>query len=377
MSDRIAVFNEGRIEQVGTPAEIYERPATRSSPASSAPPTCSTGRPPRDRSARAGTVQRPAREDPRRSTRSPRDARRAGDSSAAGTRRRGRLPGRRHALPRRPRRRRTAHRARSRTCETSSDGRGRVPRAPGSRLRWHRPACRRGRRATTDGHHRESGVRPCRRTTCKRGRAVHGARRWSRPPCRLVAAPACGSAVRGGGRRRRDCPSADEARRERGRRSTSSPGPATSRTAATTRRSTGSPPFEKETGCKVNVKTFGTSDEAVNLMKTGDYDVVSASGDASLRLIAAGDVGARSTPTWSRTTRTSSTFLKDQAVELGRRRSVRRPARPGRQPADVQHRRGQARADSWGVGLRRRLARTRARSPRTTRRSTSPTPRCT
>ncbi|GAA3820167.1 ABC transporter substrate-binding protein [Nocardioides panacisoli] len=49
-------------------------------------------------------------------------------------------------------------------------------------------------------------------------------------------------------------------------------------------------PFEKETGCQVNVKYFGTSDEAVNLMKTGDYDVVSASGDASLRLIAAGDV---------------------------------------------------------------------------------------
>ncbi len=29
MSDRIAVFNHGRIEQVGTPEEVYERPATR------------------------------------------------------------------------------------------------------------------------------------------------------------------------------------------------------------------------------------------------------------------------------------------------------------------------------------------------------------
>ncbi|WP_028937485.1 ABC transporter ATP-binding protein [Pseudonocardia spinosispora] len=28
MSDRIAVFNEGRIEQVGTPVEVYERPAS-------------------------------------------------------------------------------------------------------------------------------------------------------------------------------------------------------------------------------------------------------------------------------------------------------------------------------------------------------------
>jgi putative spermidine/putrescine transport system ATP-binding protein len=29
MSDRIAVFRDGRIEQVGTPAEVYERPATQ------------------------------------------------------------------------------------------------------------------------------------------------------------------------------------------------------------------------------------------------------------------------------------------------------------------------------------------------------------
>jgi putative spermidine/putrescine transport system substrate-binding protein len=48
--------------------------------------------------------------------------------------------------------------------------------------------------------------------------------------------------------------------------------------------------FEKETGCKVNVKTGATSDEMVALMKTGEYDVVSASGDASLRLIYGGDV---------------------------------------------------------------------------------------
>jgi putative spermidine/putrescine transport system ATP-binding protein len=29
MSDRLAVFNRGRIEQVGSPAEVYERPATQ------------------------------------------------------------------------------------------------------------------------------------------------------------------------------------------------------------------------------------------------------------------------------------------------------------------------------------------------------------
>jgi putative spermidine/putrescine transport system substrate-binding protein len=48
-------------------------------------------------------------------------------------------------------------------------------------------------------------------------------------------------------------------------------------------------PFEKQTGCRVNVKVAGTSDDMVNLMKTGQYDAVSASGDASLRLIASGD----------------------------------------------------------------------------------------
>jgi putative spermidine/putrescine transport system substrate-binding protein len=49
-------------------------------------------------------------------------------------------------------------------------------------------------------------------------------------------------------------------------------------------------PFEKATGCQATVKYYGTSDEAFNLMKTGDYDVVAASGDASLRMIASGDV---------------------------------------------------------------------------------------
>jgi len=48
--------------------------------------------------------------------------------------------------------------------------------------------------------------------------------------------------------------------------------------------------FEKDTGCKVSVKVGSTSDDMVALMKTGEYDVVSASGDASLRLIYGGDV---------------------------------------------------------------------------------------
>jgi putative spermidine/putrescine transport system substrate-binding protein len=48
--------------------------------------------------------------------------------------------------------------------------------------------------------------------------------------------------------------------------------------------------FEQETGCKVNVKTAGTSDEMVSLMTQGGYDLVTASGDASIRLIRGGTV---------------------------------------------------------------------------------------
>jgi putative spermidine/putrescine transport system substrate-binding protein len=48
--------------------------------------------------------------------------------------------------------------------------------------------------------------------------------------------------------------------------------------------------FEAKTGCKVNVKTAGTSDEMVSLMNGGGFDLVTASGDASLRLVAGGTV---------------------------------------------------------------------------------------
>jgi putative spermidine/putrescine transport system substrate-binding protein len=44
--------------------------------------------------------------------------------------------------------------------------------------------------------------------------------------------------------------------------------------------------FEEATSCKVNVKTANTSDEMVALMNEGGFDLVTASGDASLRMIA-------------------------------------------------------------------------------------------
>ena len=54
-------------------------------------------------------------------------------------------------------------------------------------------------------------------------------------------------------------------------------------------------PFEKASGCTVHAKYAGSSDEMVALMRTGgggQYDMVSASGDASLRLIYGKDVQA-------------------------------------------------------------------------------------
>jgi len=60
--------------------------------------------------------------------------------------------------------------------------------------------------------------------------------------------------------------------------------------------------FEKDTGCKVAVKTAATSDEMVTLMNTGGFDLVTASGDASLRLVAGKKVVPINTdlvPSWN------------------------------------------------------------------------------
>ncbi|MFO1070754.1 MAG: ABC transporter substrate-binding protein [Geminicoccaceae bacterium] len=60
--------------------------------------------------------------------------------------------------------------------------------------------------------------------------------------------------------------------------------------------------FEAKTGCKVSVKTAGTSDEMVALMNEGGFDLVTASGDASLRLIAGNkvqEINPALIPSWS------------------------------------------------------------------------------
>ena len=120
-------------------------------------------------------------------------------------------------------------------------------------------------------------------------------------------------------------------------RSASSPGPATSSAARPTRRYDWVTGFETETGCKVNVKTAGTSDEMVALMNEGGFDLVTASGDASLRLIAGKKVQEINTgpdPVLGH----GRPAAAERALAHGRRQALRRALPVGPERADVQHR---------------------------------------
>ena len=54
-------------------------------------------------------------------------------------------------------------------------------------------------------------------------------------------------------------------------------------------------PFEEETGCEVNATNMSDSNNGVSLIQSGEYDGISASGDATTRLIASGLVAPIST----------------------------------------------------------------------------------
>ncbi len=131
-------------------------------------------------------------------------------------------------------------------------------------------------------------------------------------------------------------------------------------------------PFETATGCKTTVKVGASSSEMVQLMKTGQYDGVSASGDATLRLIAGGDVAAVDT---TKIPNYANVFegLKNQPHNT-----------VDGVPYGVPHGRGAnllmfnttvvpETTDMRGAWSSRAAPPTRARSPPTTTRSTSPT----
>ena len=137
--------------------------------------------------------------------------------------------------------------------------------------------------------------------------------------------------------------------------------------------------FEEATGCKVNVKTAATSDEMVALMNEGGFDLVTASGDASLRLVA----GKRVQPInidLDQELVDHRRSPQERALAHGRRRPLRRALHVGPERADVQHQRLQGRAEELEGRVRgdepaATASRTRAASRPMTARSTSPTPR--
>ena len=363
MSDRLAVFNRGRIEQVGAPAEVYERPATRV------------------RGRLRGHVQ-PAR----RGEVAERDRRASRARSPSGPRRSASPTPDDAVADGRGQRRR----ARSATSSTSARTRAtswRSTRAPSwsspqqnlatsrwrrspqqgkaVRLIWKRQHCL----PVADGrdrHRRRKHGRMMHRAGSSALAAVGGAR----------SSPACG----GGTRRLRRRPSLADAS------SAPTAGPDDQRPRLgglrrgrldRSRRTTGSP-FEKETGCEVNVqivRDVGRGVHACSRTNPEQFDVISASGDASLRLVA-----RRLRPAGQRRPRAqlrrTSSRPQEQAVQHGRRRPLRHPARPRRQPADVAHgRRSRPGARRAGPTMFDPASRTRARSRSTTRRSTSPTRR--
>ena len=109
--------------------------------------------------------------------------------------------------------------------------------------------------------------------------------------------------------------------------------------------------FEKETGCKVNVKTAATSDEMVTLMNQGGFDLVTASGDASLRLVAGKKVQPVNIdliPSW----KTVDERLQERALAHRRRRALRRSLPMGTERARLQHRRLQGGAEELVGGVR-------------------------
>ena len=282
MSDRIAVFNHGRIEQVGTPAEVYERPATAFVAGFVGTSNLLRGDVGRRRSSVGRDVHRSAGEDPH--------GRAGGRTVAADETRRHRDASARSSTSARtpatswPSTPAATSSSPSRTSTTSSMEALAAQGRP-VRLIWKRqhifPV---ETRAGTDGGvsmKTRSMVRGDGRLAIVARRVYGGAAR--RPPSRRRRRAGRHGAVAARRRparraQRSTCPPRSARARAS---STSSPGPATPRTARTSRNTTGSTrSIAANPDCgKVNVKTADTSDEMVSLMARA----AAASTTASLR----------------------------------------------------------------------------------------------
>ncbi len=99
---------------------------------------------------------------------------------------------------------------------------------------------------------------------------------------------------------------------------------------------TGSRNFEKETGCKVAREDRRLVDEMVSLMNAGGYDSLTASGDATIRLIRGGTVQELNTAPDPELLHDRSAAAKERALAHGRRQALRRFLAVGPERADVQ-----------------------------------------
>ena len=381
MSDRLAVFNRGRIEQVGAPAEVYERPATRFVAGFVGTSNLLRGEVAASDRRRGRHVHDPAREDPPRRT--PDAPSGADETSAPGAIRDVVYlgPDTRYVV---------ALDAGAELVVTQQNlvdvldrgaraaGQGCPPRSgsdsTNSPSRTGRDTWRRSRRC---GHEGSMAL------------AATGGDRSSAPVVERRRAPAPSASA--AAQRRPARPPAPPARRGGCRRSAAASvgdGEGELNLVAWAGYVVGGTggeqvqgydwvtPFETATGCKVTVKVGLDSANMVQLMKTGQYDGVSASGDATLRLIAGGDVAPVN---FDLIPNYTDVFegLKNQPYNTVNGVGYGVPARPRRQRPDVRPDGRHDRARTAGASCSTPARRTRARSRPTTTRSTSPTRRCT
>ena len=114
--------------------------------------------------------------------------------------------------------------------------------------------------------------------------------------------------------------------------------------------------FEKKTGCMVNIKTANTSDEMVALMNEGGFDLVTASGDASLRLVAGKRVQPVNVETGAELEQRRQALAK-RPLAYGERRALRRSLHVGTERVDVRYACLQGSAEELERGFRRNHAR--------------------
>ena len=344
MSDRIAVFNEGRIAQVGTPAEIYEHPSPGSSPASWGPPPSSTRAARRRLIGREGNFAlrpeqitlRPPRPGSGRRRHDRRGHHRRGGSTSA-------------PPPAILSTSRTARRSPSSEPNTEAGGRDGPRRAACERVLV---SIRPGdvvALETDPTRPLPEGVPPSAERRDP-GPSDRDRRRRAAGRRAAVALIRHGRALRRAGdhRQRRSSTSWTSSAPARAR-SRSWPGPGTPRTAATTRGRLGHPVREGD-------RLPGHGQDVRHLRRGGhpDEDRRLRRGLRLRRRLAAADRLRRRRPGEhlpGAELRRRPGFLKDKAWNSVDGADVRRPARLGRQPADVPHRRGEPGADLVGGGL--------------------------